>query len=127
MEAKSKKELTEAELIAYRNVYHSFLSYMEEFRNTFGFTLAEQDEPYEVTNAYELFFKLRHDLDYEFIDLKRTVYDKLFTFIDKEVSETIEWSTVSGISDFDEINKESKAIHKRLMDSFQNILGEYLV
>lgn len=124
-EVNKEKQLTEIEKDALRRVYHSFLHYMEEFESTLGFTINDDDEVYD--DAYDLFFELQRDLNYEYIDLKRTVFDKLYAFIDKDLSTTIEWYNYSEPIDLDQIVAETHAMYERMMNSFKEIVDEYLV
>lgn len=123
IEINKEKQLTEIEKDALRRVYHSFLSYMETFKDTEGFSFGEED----YGNAYILFEALKYDLNYEYIDLKRTVFDKLYAFIDKELSTTIEWYDSLEPMEFEQEMAAIREMYKHMMDSFKAIVDEYLV
>lgn len=123
------KRLTEVEKNALRRVYRSFLNYMEEFEDTLGFTSNDDEDVLDgvYQDAYDLFFKLQHDLNDEYVDLKRTVFDELYVFIDEKLSTTIEWYNLSGPMELDELIAETGAIYQHMMDSFKEIVDKYLV
>ncbi len=122
-EVNKEKQLTEIEKDALRRVYHSFLSYMEIFKDTEGFSYVEED----YGNAYMLFDVVKYDLNHEYIDLKRTVFDKLYAFIDKELSKTIEWCALLEPMDFEQEIAAINEMYDHMMNSFKEIVDEYLV
>ena len=122
-EVNKEKQLTEIEKDALRRVYHSFLSYMEIFKDTEGFSYVEED----YGNVYMLFDVVKYDLNQEYIDLKRTVFDKLYAFIDKELSKTIEWCESLEPMDFEQEIAAINEMYDHMMNSFKEIVDEYLV
>ncbi len=125
-ETNNKKQLTESEKIALRNVYRAFLNYMVEFENTAGF-LYDELTGYDIRQAYDLYEKVQYALKYEYIDLKRTVYDKLDTFVNGELSITLEGDEERASMPMEQIIADTQSMYERMMDSFKEIVDQYLV
>ena len=62
----------------------------------------------------------------EYIDLKRTVYDKLETFFEGELTRTLEHDYVADDS-IEQLEAETLEEYENMMSMFKNIVNEYLM
>lgn len=120
------QQLMESEKIALRNVYKEFLDFMETFNESYGFKYVDTEAACELTTAYVLYERLKFVLKSEYIDLKRTVYDKLDEFFNGELSMTLE-GDFSEEESMEQLTADVEAMYERMMDSFKEIVDEYLV
>lgn len=120
------KKFTETEKEAMKNVYRAFINYMEEFNDTAGFLLYIDGGKYEIANAYARYENLKYALKLEYIDLKRTVYDKLETFFEGELTRTLEHDYEVDDS-IEQLEAETLEEYENMMSMFKNIVDEYLM
>lgn len=134
MEKNNVARLSESEKVALKNVYRTFMNYVNTFEATTGFLYNADGSEYQFGNAYALHDNLCSVLQYEYIDLKRTVYDELEGLFKGAVTATLERYTNEGYIDdpedeFDgetpEMRAESLACHLR--EVFYDIIDKYLV
>lgn len=121
------KRLTEAEKVALKNVYREFLNYMEQFKNTTGFLWYADGSDYQITNAYARYENLRLTLKMEYIDLKRTVYDKIEELFNGELSYTLEESFLPEEETVEQYEADVMGLYEHLLNTFYEIVDEYLV
>lgn len=127
VETEKKQILTESEKHALRNVYRAFLNYMEAFDETTGFIWNQDGSDYDIRNAYVLYDKLKYGLKYEYIDLKRTVYDELEQFVNGTLSASLEGSFNPEEETTEQVIGAANEQYECWMNEFKTIVDSYLV
>ena len=122
------RTLTDRERTTLKNVYSSFLNYMKVFNNTAGFNWNEDGSDFNRDVAYNLFDNVVSALEFEYIDLKSTVYDALDNFYRTEIVYTLEGYFAPEEGDTPEGQKaEAVGLYLDLVEKFKNIIDPYLI
>ena len=132
VEKNSTMKLSDSEKGALKNVYRTFMNYMNTFDRTTGFLYNQDGSEYPFSNAYVMHDNLCRVLQYEYIDLKRTVYDELEQFFNGRVTYTLVRYTEDGYEDDDEFDGETPEMRtaglvEYLWKEFYAIIDKYLV
>lgn len=127
VETENKKLLAESEKTALRNVYRAFLNYMEAFDETTGFLWNLDGSDYDIRNAYVMYDRLKYALKYEYIDLKRTMYNELEQFVNGTLSASLEGSFNPEEETPEQIMGDAERMYEYWMDEFKAIIDSCLV
>ena len=120
--------LTDREKTALRNVYTSFITYMNIFENSVGFVWNEDGSCFDLRTAYQLYDQTRLTLELEYIDLKKSVYDQLKELYDTELTYTIDVCYDPNEGDNPELQQaETLALYETIVDKFREIVDPYLL
>ena len=120
--------LTDREKTALKNVYTAFLNYMNVFENSTGFIWNEDNTSFNMMYAYNLYNQTKYTLESEYIDLKKTVYDKLMEFYNTELTYTLEASYDEEFGDCPEIQQaQTLDLYEHLLKQFKEIVDPYLL
>lgn len=84
---------------AIREIYHEFVKYMENFRETEGFCdFPGADEYYEAADILD---KFKYLLQYHMLEMPKTTYDALMKFHDCDMAFLLDPSDGMGVDIFD--------------------------
>lgn len=126
----SKTKLSDREKSALKNVYCSFLSYLDTFENTAGFVFIGGEcrisEGMEL--GYTAYKQAKDILEREYIDLKNTLYDELDDFYKGDLFYTLQgcYSPEEG-----ENPEQQQAIVTEMVvelkNKFKSIVDPYII
>ena len=123
-----KTGLTDREKTALKNVYTAFLNYMNVFENSTGFVWNEDNSSFNMRYAYSLYEQTKYVLEMEYIDLKKSVYDQLKEFYNKELTYTLENCYDEEDGDCPEIQQaQTLDLYEELLKQFKSIVDPYLL
>lgn len=122
-----KQMLTDREKAALKNVYCSFLNYMNVFEKTAGFVWNEDNSDFDFKIAYRLFEQTKYTLEQEYIDLKRTLYNELKKFFNEELTYTLQGEYFEEEGDTPEMQiGMAESIYEDMVGKFKDIISIYL-
>ena len=123
-----EKSLNDRERNALRNVYVSYLNFLNVFQKTGGFIWNTDNTDFKIAVAYKLYEEAKNILDTEYVDLKASVYDKLKELYNEELTYTLEAYYCEEEGDTPELQiAQTTLLYNDLLGKFREVVDPYLI
>ncbi len=119
--------LTDRELAALKNVYNSVKTFMDFYYNTDCFKKDKCDKE----SANRMFYRVKENVEAEYVDLKKKLYDALYEFVENDLQELLDDAELQDVESEPYPDEDEEGIKNQVysgyMDAFKNIIDPYLL